>query len=105
MLNNLVFQGVIIIIFSYICSKIDTYIILFWAFFYVTIHHINLVLLPSEKHIEHHKDPFKNLNFGFDLYDILYETSDDTEYRPDIMINMIVLTILITILYKKLEKK
>ena len=76
-------------------SKINYYIVIFWVILYVTVHNINLNIWKSWTHGDHHKNPLTNISFGFDLYDIIFETGYVTEYRPDIAINIILITILL----------
>ena len=94
-INNAVFQGLGLLGVSYLLSKINYYIVIFWVILYVTVHNINLNIWKSWTHGDHHKNPLTNISFGFDLYDIIFETGYVTEYRPDIAINIILITILL----------
>ena len=94
-INNAVFQGLGLLAVSYLLSKINYYIVIFWVILYVTVHNINLNIWKSWTHRDHHKNPLTNISFGFDLYDIIFETGYETEYRPDIAINIILITILL----------
>lgn len=94
-INNAVFQGLGLLGVSYLLSKINYYIVIFWVILYVTVHNINLNIWKSWTHRDHHKNPLTNISFGFDLYDIIFETGYETEYRPDIAINIILITILL----------
>jgi len=90
--SNSFIQVLILLLLIYFITKIDYYMILFWTILYVTTHNINFNLIPSFTHRQHHVDPLTNLSFGFDLYDVIFKTSEVTEYRPDIIINIIVIT-------------
>ena len=63
--------------------------------FYVTVHNINLLYIPSWTHEKHHTSPFTNISFGFDFYDLIFGTGVETEYRPDVVINIITITALL----------
>jgi len=94
-INNAVFQGLGLLAVSFLLSKINYYIVIFWVILYVTVHNINLNIWKSWTHRDHHKNPLTNISFGFDLYDIIFETGYETEYRPDIAINIVLITILL----------
>ena len=94
-INNAFFQGLGLIILIHFVQKVDYVIIIFWVLFYVTVHNINLLFIPSWTHKDHHKDPLTNISFGFDFYDLMFGTGVETEYRPDIVINIITITALL----------
>ena len=98
-INNAVFQGIGLLGVSYLLSKINYCIVIFWVLLYVTVHNVNLNIWKSWTHKDHHKNPLTNISFGFDLYDIIFETGYETEYRPDIAINIVLITILIYFTY------
>lgn len=94
-INNAFFQGLGLIILIHFIQKVEYVIIIFWVLFYVTVHNINLFLIPSWTHKDHHTDPLTNISFGFDFYDLIFGTGVETEYRPDIVINIITITALL----------
>ena len=94
-INNAFFQGLGLIILIHFIQKVDYVIIIFWVLFYVTVDNINLFYVPSWTHKDHHTTPLTNISFGFDFYDLIFGTGDETEYRPDIVINIITITALL----------
>ena len=94
-INNAFFQGLGLIILIHFIKKVDYIIIVFWVLFYITVHNINLLYIPSWSHKDHHEDALTNISFGFDFYDLIFGTGVETEYRPDIVINIITITALL----------
>lgn len=104
-INNAFFQGLGLIILIHFIQKVDYVIIIFWVLFYVTVHNINLFYIPSWSHKNHHTDPLTNISFGFDFYDLIFGTGVETEYRPDIVINIIIITALLYYVVPYLQNK
>ena len=104
-INNAFFQGIGLILLLHLVSKVDYTIIMFWVLFYVTVHNINLNIIPSWSHRDHHVDPLKNISFGFDFYDLILGTGTETEYRPDIVINIIAITAFLYYVIPYFKKK
>lgn len=79
---NLVMEGFLFILFLYYFDfyfsifgqvfKFNLYIVLFWTLLYSSAHNINLLFIPSDSHIHHHKD--KYTNYIYDEIDIFFET-------------------------------
>ena len=95
-MNNILLQGVIIIIFKKILNFMDDKIILLWALFYSTVHNINFNITHPITHAEHHIN--NNTNYGIDIWDILIGSKYDwnhIENHNDTIINLIVITITI----------
>jgi len=92
-LNNLLTQGGLLLIIIYIVKYLNTWIILIYAFSYATIHNINFQFLKPKTHQLHHKN--KHCNFGYDLYDIIFNTKKgEIENTNHYLINFVLLTIL-----------
>lgn len=104
-INNAFFQGLGLIILIHFIQKVDYVIIIFWVLFYVTVHNINLFYIPSWSHKNHHTAPLTNISFGFDFYDLIFGTGVETEYRPDIVINIIIITALLYYVVPYLQNK
>ena len=95
-MNNILLQGVIIIILKKFVNLMDDKIILLWALFYSTVHNINFNITHPITHVEHHMN--NNTNYGLDLWDILIGSKYDwthIENHNDTIINLIVITIII----------
>jgi hypothetical protein len=96
-LNNALFQGLGFMFFIWLGNLLNKKIILFWILLYVSVHNINYNIKKSFTHMEHHTDVYKNMSFGFDLWDIILGTGVYTEYRADIIINIIAITLIFEI--------
>lgn len=94
-INNAFFQGLGLLIFINIISKLDYSMVIFWVLFYVTVHNINFNIKPSWIHRNHHIKPLTNISFGFDFWDIMFGTGNSTESRPDMALNVIAITVLL----------
>ena len=103
-INNAFFQGIGLILFINMISKLDYAMIIFWVLFYVTVHNINFNVNPSWIHRDHHIKPLTNIGFGFDFWDIIFGTGNSTESRPDMAINIIAITGLIYYIIPYLKK-
>ena len=104
-INNAFFQGIGLIIIAKIVSQLDFFMVMFWAIFYVTVHNINFNLKSSWIHRDHHKETLTNIGFGFEFFDIIYGTGRQTESRPDMAINVIVITVLLYYLVPYFKKQ
>ena len=94
--NNILLQGVIIIIFKKLLNLMDDKIILLWALFYSTVHNINFNITHPITHAEHHVN--NKTNYGIDIWDILIGSKYDwthIENHNDTIINLIVITFVI----------
>lgn len=94
-LNNALFQGLGFMLFIWLGNLLNKKIILFWVLLYVSIHNINYNIKKSLSHMVHHKDVYKELSFGFDLWDLILGTGLCMEYRGDIIINIILITLIL----------
>lgn len=103
-LQNIFFQGIIIIIISKFLNYLDRTIILLWTLLYATVHNINYNIITPLTHIEHHIN-YKT-NYGIDIYDIIFGTKynwDNLENYNHISINTIIITFVIIYFYKYLK--
>ena len=103
-LNNLLLQGVIIIIFKQFLNLLDNKIILLWALFYSTVHNINFNITHPITHAEHHVN--NKTNYGIDIWDILIGSKYDwthIENHNNTIINLIVITTIIIYISKHLK--
>lgn len=95
-INNVVTQGIIIIIIKYLLGLVDNRVILLWAFFYATVHNINYLIVKPTTHMEHHIDD--KTNYGIDIWDIIIGSKYDwtnIETYNHTAINLIVITAII----------
>lgn len=102
---NILIQGIIPFMYTYIfiviTSYIDLKIFAFWALLYTTVHIINYTLIYSKTHEEHHIN--KHTNYGYDIYDIIFKTKSNTNSIEDInhySINAIIIGILFYLFQK-----
>lgn len=72
LLFNLSISGGMLVFLYYILKICDLKIFIFSALLYTSVHMINYTLFKCPQHTIHHKNPC--LNYGFDLYDIIYGT-------------------------------
>jgi hypothetical protein len=103
-INNLVTQGLLVIILKYILNLIDNRVILLWAFFYATAHNINYNIIKPTTHQEHHLDD--QTNYGIDIWDIIIGSKYDwntIETHNHMAINMVIITALIIYLSNKFK--
>ena len=66
---------------------LDNYVLLFTAFLYSSIHMINYHVKQVPTHKSHHKSDNTNdkaVNFGPDVFDIIFDTKKDNEVYEDI---------------------
>ena len=94
-LHNLFFQGLGMLLFCHIVARLNPWMFIFWALLYSSLHHINMNIFGSLPHAQHHVDPTTNYGFGFDLYDIMFDTIDginETETFYSAIINVAVIT-------------
>lgn len=104
-INNAFFQGIGLILATKLASQLDFFMVMFWAVFYVTVHNINFNLKSSWIHRDHHKNTLTNIGFGFEFFDIIFGTGRQTESRPDMAINVIVITVLLYYLVPYFKKQ
>lgn len=104
-INNAFFQGIGLILATTLASQLDFFMVMFWALFYVTVHNINFNLKSSWIHRDHHKNTLTNIGFGFEFFDIIFGTGRQTESRPDMAINVIVITVLLYYLVPYFKKQ
>ena len=104
-INNAFFQGIGLILMTKLASQLDFFMVMFWAIFYVTVHNINFNLKSSWIHRDHHKKTLTNIGFGFEFFDIVFGTGRQTESRPDMAINVIVITVLLYYLVPYFKNK
>ena len=103
-MNNVLLQGVIILIFKQFLNFLDNKIILLWALFYSTVHNINFNITHPITHAEHHVN--NTTNYGIDIWDILIGSKYDwthIENHNDTIINLIIITIIIIYVSKFLK--
>jgi hypothetical protein len=74
-INNIFFQGGILLFFIYISKSISISSIILWMFYYATVHNINYLLMPCKTHQNHHINKFTS--YGLDIWDIIFNTSYD----------------------------
>lgn len=72
--NNMVMEGLVIIIFIYFSRKLSIESIIIWCLTYASVHNINYLMYPERTHELHHRNP--KTNFGADYYDILLGTKN-----------------------------
>jgi hypothetical protein len=103
-INNVVTQGVILIIVKYLLNWVDNRVILLWAFFYATVHNINYLIVKPTTHVEHHVDDMTN--YGIDIWDIIIGSKYDwtnIETHNHTAINLIIITGIIMYLSNKFK--
>ena len=103
-MNNVLLQGVIILIFKLFLNLMDDKIILMWALFYATVHNINFNITHPIAHAEHHVN--NKTNYGIDIWDILIGSKYDwthIENHNNTIINLIVITTIIIYVSKHLK--
>ncbi len=103
-MNNLLLQGVIILIFKQFLNLLDNKIILLWALFYATVHNINFNITHPITHTEHHLN--NTTNYGIDIWDILIGSKYDwthIENHNNTIINLIIITSIIIYVSKYLK--
>lgn len=97
--------------FVFYTEFLNEWIVLFFYFFYTTIHNINYSIFHvNNVHENHHK--FRMVNMGPDICDIIFNTKYNLEtgientdhYIPNIIICLI-LTIIIKTFWDKIENK
>lgn len=108
-INNIVFQGIAIIIIKKCLNYLDNNIIILWALFYSTFHNINYNIIKPSSHRDHHIN--NKTNYGIDIYDIIFGTKydlNDLENYNHYSINIIIITglmiFVINLLYKNNNK-
>lgn len=85
---------------------LDNYVLLFTAFLYSSIHMINYHVKQVPTHKSHHKSDNTNdkaVNFGPDVFDIIFDTKKDNEVYEDInhgIPNALIITVVIILLFK-----
>ena len=104
-INNAFFQGIGLILMTKLASQLDFFMVMFWTIFYVTVHNINFNLKSSWIHRDHHKKTLTNIGFGFEFFDIVFGTGRQTESRPDMAINVIVITVVLYYLVPYFKNK
>ena len=103
-MNNVLLQGVIILMFKLFLNFMDDKIILLWALFYATVHNINFNITHPIAHAEHHVN--NKTNYGIDIWDILIGSKYDwthIENHNNTIINLIVITTIIIYVSKHLK--
>ena len=97
--------------FAFYTEILNEWVVIFFYFFYTTIHNINYSIFHvNNVHENHHK--FRMVNMGPDICDIIFNTKHDLEtgientdhYIPNIIICLI-LTILLKIFWNHIENK
>jgi hypothetical protein len=87
--------------FAFHTEILNEWVVIFFYFFYTTIHNINYsIFLVNNVHENHHK--FRMLNMGPDICDVIFNTKYDLEnsientdhYIPNIIISLIITLIL-----------
>lgn len=85
---------------------LDNYVLLFTSFLYTSIHMINYHVKEVPTHKTHHKSDTTNetvVNFGPDIFDIIFDTKKNSEVYEDInhgIQNALIITIVIILLFK-----
>ena len=103
-MNNLLIQGVLVIIIKQFLNFMDNKIIVLWALFYSTVHNINFNITHPITHAEHHIN--NRTNYGIDIWDILLGSKYDWTHidnHNDTVINLIVITIVIIYISRYLK--
>ena len=103
-INNVVSQGVLLIIVKYALELIDNRVILLWSFFYATVHNINYNIIKPTVHMEHHINNMTN--YGIDIWDIIVGSKYDwnnIETHNHTAINLVVITAIIIYLSNKFK--
>jgi len=96
LINNIVTNGVIIIILKYFLALIDNRVILLWALSWASAHNINYNISSEFTHQQHHNSNDKN--YGIDILDIFFDSKYDLETietHNHAAINLIIVTTVI----------
>lgn len=104
-INNFVIQGLYAFLVIFFIRKLNYSISLIWGLFYATVHIINYNIIKPKVHEEHHDD--KNTNFGIDIWDILFNTKNnsDIENFNHSIINLIIILIIFYFIHRLFMKK
>ena len=94
--NNTVTQGLMFVGVAIVIKHINLWACILWALLYATFHNINYLFIKPDTHKNHHLDP--TVNFGIDIWDIIFNTKYPGEELEDYnhySINIVLLTILL----------
>ncbi len=94
--NNTVTQGLMFVGVAIIIKHVNLWACILWALLYATFHNINYLFIKPDTHKNHHIDP--TVNFGIDIWDIIFNTKHPGEELEDYnhySINIAILTALL----------
>lgn len=104
-LNNFIIQGLYAFIVIFFIRRLNYSISLVWGLFYSTVHIFNYNIINPKVHEEHHND--KNTNYGIDIWDILFNTKNNSEIENfnHSIINLIIILIIFYLIHRLFTKK